>query len=173
VFEKLDFLVRFWELKARHATLGQPLTSKEQIELLSLMQLVTHDLELPEPGPVARPDAPLAAELIGEGVILAVEVRAVSAAGLLLSTSARVPEGNQLCVRIADAVAGVEYTLPCKVRWTHGRARAQGGSSSDSPVTLALIVDGVPSRIRFGMAQDPARGSQLSMPLGRTERLLG
>src|SRR6188768_3493796 len=51
LIEKLDFLVRFWELKARNASLGEPLGSQEQIELLSLMQLVTGDLESPPAGP--------------------------------------------------------------------------------------------------------------------------
>jgi len=161
VFEKLDFLVRFWELKARHATLGQPLTSQEQIELLGLMQLVTHDLELPEPGPVAQNQPPLPCELIGEGVILGAEIRGVSAGGFVVATRSQVPTGNQLCVRVADAVGGTEYTLPCKVRWTWGR----------DPVTLALVVDGVPSRIRFGMSPEPTKG--LSMPMGRPHRLMG
>ena len=50
MIEKLDFLVRFWELKARHATLGEPLGQDEQRELLSLLQLVTGDMHLPEIG---------------------------------------------------------------------------------------------------------------------------
>src|SRR5688500_10659642 len=43
LLDKLDFLVRFWELKARNGSLGAPLAPNEQIELLSLMQLVTGD----------------------------------------------------------------------------------------------------------------------------------
>src|ERR1700723_2461316 len=39
VIDKLGFLVRFWQLKGRHASLSAPLSSSEQIELLSLMQL--------------------------------------------------------------------------------------------------------------------------------------
>jgi hypothetical protein len=50
VIDKLGFLVRFWELKARHATLGEPLSASEQLELLSLMQLVTGDCKMPPPG---------------------------------------------------------------------------------------------------------------------------
>ena len=55
MIDKLDFLVRFWELKARNASLGEPLGPREQIELLSLMQLVTGDVEVPPAGPVDRP----------------------------------------------------------------------------------------------------------------------
>jgi hypothetical protein len=172
VFEKLDFLVRFWELKARHATLGQPLSAREQVELLGLMQLVTHDLELPEPGPIAAHEPPLGVELIGEGVILGAEIRAVSAGGLVVIANARPAAGAQICVRAADAIGGLEYTLPCRVAWTYGR----------DPITLALVIDGVPSRIRFGVAADPQGGAErrdlvpLSMPFvmgGRTQRLLG
>src|SRR5580704_851576 len=79
LIDKLGFLVRFWELKARHATLGEPLASREQLELLSLMQLVTGDFKMPDPGQYARPPNALPAQLIGEGTILPVEVLGVSA----------------------------------------------------------------------------------------------
>src|SRR3954452_7079091 len=39
VMEKLDFLVRFWELRARYEAIGLPLTKNERFELLSLLQL--------------------------------------------------------------------------------------------------------------------------------------
>src|SRR5579863_8740846 len=55
VIDKLGFLVRFWQLKARHARIGQPLGAREQLELLSLMQLVSSDFRLPPPGPCPRP----------------------------------------------------------------------------------------------------------------------
>ena len=70
MMEKLDFLVRFWELKARHDLVGEPLSASEQIELLSLLQLVTGDLELPRPGTLPRPKNVIPAEPIGEGVIV-------------------------------------------------------------------------------------------------------
>ena len=87
VIDKLGFLVRFWELKARHATLGQPLAASEQLELLSLMQLVTGDFKMPEPGTCARPANALPAQLIGEGTILPVEVRYVCAAAMLVASA--------------------------------------------------------------------------------------
>ena len=43
--EKLDFLVRFWELRARYEAIGIPLTKSERFELLSLMQLVASEDE--------------------------------------------------------------------------------------------------------------------------------
>ena len=57
MLEKLDFLVRFWELNARHATVGEPLSSLEQVELCRLLRtlarersigvlMASHDLNL-------------------------------------------------------------------------------------------------------------------------------
>src|SRR5260370_40196084 len=43
--EKLDFLVRFWELRARFEVLGVPLTKSEGFELLSLLQFLAADNE--------------------------------------------------------------------------------------------------------------------------------
>ncbi len=41
MLEKLDFMVRFWDLKARHEALA-PLTSLERGELLSLTLEIGH-----------------------------------------------------------------------------------------------------------------------------------
>ena len=49
------------------------------------------------------------------------------------------PEGAHVIVRAADAVSGVEYVLPCTVAWVHRGA----------PNTIALGVDGIPSRTNF------------------------
>src|SRR6188474_2007856 len=85
LIDKLDFLVRFWELKARNASLGEPLGPSEQIELLSLMQLVTDDLDAPAAGPVERPRGALPAQMIGDGTILPVEVRNITASAVIVS----------------------------------------------------------------------------------------
>jgi hypothetical protein len=136
VIDKLGFLVRFWELKARHATLGEPLSDPEQLELLSLMQLVTGDCQMPVPGTCARPSNAIPAQLIGEGTILSVEVRFVSAAALLLASVRPMTLGERAIVRTADAVSGIEYVLPCSVAWVHDA----------SPCIMALVVDGIPTR---------------------------
>ena len=41
--EKLDLLVRFWELRLRYEALGMPLNRQERLELLSLLQLMASD----------------------------------------------------------------------------------------------------------------------------------
>ena len=162
MIDKLDFLVRFWELKARNASLGEPLMPREQIELLSLMQLVTGDLEVPPPGPVDRPKGALPAQMIGDGTILAVEIRNVSAAALLVSCASTVPEGSRVILRAADAVSGVEYALPCTVCWVH---------KGSAPSFLALGVDGIPTRAVFAEVTGP----RMAMPLalGKHARLIG
>lgn len=161
MIDKLDFLVRFWELKARNASLGEPLVPKEQIELLSLMQLVTGDLEVPAAGPVDRPKSALPAQLIGDGTILPVEIRSVSAAAVVVSCASTVPALSPVVLRAADAVSGVEYTLPCTVLWVYRGA----------PTILALSVDGIPTRAVFAEVPEP----RMSMPLalGKHARLIG
>ena len=152
MIDKIGFLVRFWELKARHASLGQPLSSQEQLELLSLMQLVTGDFHMPEPGAYARPDNALPAQLIGQGAILPVEVRDVCAAALLVSSARSMSVGERVIARAADAVTGVEVTLPCSVAWVH----------EGSPVIMALVVDGIPTRAEF-VTPGPHMSSALAM----------
>jgi hypothetical protein len=161
VIEKLGFLVRFWELKARHATLGEPLAPQEQLELLSLMQLVTGDFRMPEPGPVARTPGALPAQLIGEGTILPIEVRVVTAAGLIVAALKTISTSERVIVRTADALSGVEFALPCEVSWVY----------DGSPCIMGLVVDGIPTRSEFTASPDaPVRSS---LGLGRHERLVG
>lgn len=161
MIDKLDFLVRFWELSARHATLGHPLMASEQLELLSLMQLVQSDALLPAVGHAATSDDAIPAQLIGEGAILAIELRDVSAYGMRVACADTMQQGTHVVVRAADAVSGVEYALPCKVAWVHRGA----------PNTMALVVDGIPSRKNFFSPIDAQARSSLAM--GRHQRLVG
>jgi hypothetical protein len=168
MIEKLDFFVRFWELKARHATVGEPLRAGEQIELLSLMQLVTRDLRVPKAGPAGRRHGALPAQLIGEGVIVSIEIRGVNAAALIAASHSLVSEGVRVIVHTSDAVRGVEYTLPCTVAWSHPNHHS---SSDDGMHTIALVVDGIPTRTHFSSPPDAQARSALSM--GRPESSLG
>lgn len=164
MLDKLDFLVRFWELKARNASLGEPLAPREQIELLSLMQLVTGDLEVPAQGPVERPRGALPAQMIGDGTILSVEIRVVSAAALVVSCASSVSVGTQVILRAADAITGVEYALPCKVLWVH----------EGSPTIVALAVDGIPTRMVFADVPQPRMAMPLgALGMGKHARLIG
>jgi len=165
IISKLDFLVRFWELQARHATLGHPLGPSERVELLSLMQLVTSDAHVPPVGPAPRTEDALPAQLIGDGTILRVEVRDVSASGILAACADTLQVGSRAIIRAADAVSGVEYVLPCSVAWVH----------RGSPNTIALVVDGIPSRKSFVALGDAKADAQArgSFAMGRHVRLVG
>ncbi len=162
MIDKLGFLVRFWQLRARHASRGEPLTAAEQLELLSLMQLVTSDLRMPVPGPCSRPSNAIAGQLIGEGRLVPVEVRHVCAAALLLGCRpvGRAPApGEHVILRAADAVSGVEYVLPCSVEWVHGGApSAASPSATGATLIAAVVVDGVPTRSELAEAEPPLHG---------------
>lgn len=153
---KLDFLVRYWELKARHATQGAPLDGPEQVELLALFSLVTGGDELPTPGHVPASQDALNVELIGEGAVHVGELRQLSSTALFVQTSARLPEGVRVVLRATDAIGGIEYSIPCRVAWTYGTR----------PNSVALLVDGIPARSRFSSGIEIV---QPSMPLGRHE----
>lgn len=161
MIDKLDFLVRYWELNARNSSLGEPLTGSEQIELLSLMQLVTGDMDVPAPGPCERRRQTLPAQMIGDGTILTVEIRSVTAGAVVVSCAGVVPAGAQMILRATDAITGVEYVLPCNVLWVYRGA----------PTILALRVDGIPTRRVFAGIPEP----RLTMPLalGKHARLVG
>lgn len=149
MLEKLDLMVRFWELTARYATPGDgtisPLSKDEQVELLSWMQLITTDLEVPPPGPLAQNGNALPAQVIGAGTANAVELRGVLARALLVTSAMPIPEGASVLLRVTDAVAGVEYVIPCIVKWVHYA----------SPCSVALAIDGVPSRKSFVARSEP------------------
>lgn len=145
MLEKLDLMVRFWELTARHKAGGEPLSSDEQVELLSWMQMITTDLDVPDPGPLAPTATALPAQVIGAGTSCAVELRGVLARALLVTSAAPLPMGASVLLRATDAVAGVEYVVPCVVKWVHYA----------SPCSAALAVDGVPTRKSFGSRVDP------------------
>lgn len=164
MIDKLGFLIRFWALKARHATMGMPLSGNEQLELLSLMQLVTSDVRVPEPGPCPRPESAIPAQLIGQGSILPVEIVHVSAAALVVTGARSMPARERVILRTADAVSGVEYALPCSVAWAyHGR-----------PDVMALVVDGLPTRAEFaGTGHGADTRTPQSLSMGRQVRLVG
>jgi hypothetical protein len=161
VIQRLDFLVRFWELSARHATLGYPLVASEQSELLSLMALVHAD----SPASAAsRPDPAndsFPGQLVGEKETFPVELREVSVAGMRVTCSRVVGEGVHVVVRVADALRGVEYVLPCRV------TRVQAGA----PATMGLVVDGIPSRITF--VSGPGTRGRDPAVMGRPLRRVG
>lgn len=134
MIEKLDFMVRFWQLQARHNALGEPLTTGERVELLSLLRLMSTDQRLPDTGPAPRTDQGIPVQLTAPGGFLSGELRLVCADGIVLACASPLHAGQSTIVRLADAVLGVEYTLPCVVLWSY----------VGTPSAMALRVDGAP-----------------------------
>jgi hypothetical protein len=160
LIDKLGFLVRFWELRTRHATSGEPLSANEQLELLSLMQLVTGDFKMPPAGKSTRPPNALPAQLIGQGSILAVELHHVCAAALVVASATSIKQGERVIVRAADAVNGVEFSLPCSIAWV----------CRGSPFLMAAVVDGIP--VRADLAALPALRGANALSMGARVRLV-
>lgn len=144
MLDKLDFMVRFWRLRARHEASDTPLLPSERVELLSLLQLMATDQHLPDPGPLLFEDAGIPVQLTFGGGFLAGELRLVCPEGVVITARAPMVRPGQITVvRMADAIAGVEYTLPCVVAWTF----------SGAPSSIALRVDGIPARTTFAMPE--------------------
>lgn len=113
------------------------------------MQLVGEQ-EVPPPMPIERPSDAHPAQLIGEGSIRNVELRAISANALFVCGYAAAKVGSSMVLRAVDAIAGVEYSVPCRVEWVHPSAVRTEPVRTD-PVAMALVVDGAPHRVRFSL----------------------
>lgn len=142
MLEKLDFMMRFWALKARHDALGAPLSPRECIELLSLLNLMATDDPLPEAGPPPRSEHALNAQITARGGFVGVEIRMVCARGVVVACGTPLAVGQSTVVRLTDDTGAVEYTVPCVVEW----------GFAGSPSAMALRVDGAPAR---GACLDP------------------
>jgi hypothetical protein len=152
LMEKLDLLVRFWELRVRYEALGVPLSKQERLELLSLLQLVASG---DEPQPLDSMDASrrgVPVQLTAGSGFLSGELKDLSYERLVVSAAEPLPIGHRTIVYVADAVTGVEYTLPCVV----------GSTRTDSPCLIGLAPDGLPLRSHFTV---PSSGLWRS-PLG-------
>ncbi len=150
--DKLDFLVRFWELRVRYEAIGMPLTKSERFELLSLLQLVAAEdeqttLEKVDP---SRRGVPV--QLTAGSGFLSGDLKILASDCLVIGAACPLPLGERTVVYIADAVTGIEYTIPCVVTW----------SREDEPCLIGLAPDGLPSRSHFtvptsGLWRSPLR----------------
>lgn len=141
MLEMLDFMVRFWQLRARHGATSPTLTASERTELLSLLQMLACDLHLPAAGPAPKVEHGLPAQLTAPGGFLAGELRYVCPEGLIVASTSPLRCGTSTVVHVADAVAGVEFEIPCVVQW------ARVGV----PSAMGLRVDGDPRRMAFAI----------------------
>jgi hypothetical protein len=147
MLDKLDFMVRFWRLKARNEARGVPLSGFERVELLSLLQLMAGEQHLPEAGPAPKTDQSFPLQVMVGGSFKSGELRLVCPDGIEIVTKAPLLPGQRTIVRFADAIAGVEYALPCLVAWCY-----RDGEESVS-ASIALRIDGLPTRTTFSMPE--------------------
>jgi hypothetical protein len=154
--EKLDLLVRFWELRVRYEALGMPLDKQERIELLSLLQLMASGDEAPPVEALDKSRRGVPVQLTAGSGFLAGELKDLSYDRLVVGTAELMPVGHRTIVYVADAVTGVEYTLPCVIASTR----------ADSPCLIVLTPDGLPLRSQFTV---PSSGLWRSpLHIGRT-----
>jgi hypothetical protein len=159
VMDTLDFLVRFWELRARYERLGVPLTQSERVELLSLLQLIAAEglmSEMEQPGS-ARHRVPV--QLTAGSGFLSGDLTELTADRLVIGAAEPIDAGTRTIVYVADAVSGIEYSLPCTVLW----------SRDDEPCLMGLVIDGIPSRSQFTVPVSGLWRSPLGHVSGRVE----
>ena len=143
MLDKLDFMVRFWRLRARHGALDLPLSAFERVELLSLMQLMATDQQLPDAGPPPRSEHGIPVQLTAPGGFISGELRMVCPEGIVIACRSQTTAGQRTIVRAADAIAGVEYAIPCVVAWVY----------AGPPGAMALRIDGAPTRTTVAMPE--------------------
>lgn len=153
--ERFDVLVRFWELRARYDATGVPLTEAERNELLSPVDSAASEGDT-KPGPRDAEVSPrgVPATLTVDNGSFAAHLRQIAPELLVVSAAEPLAPGERTTVHVADAVSGVEYRLPCVVRW----ARDEG------PWLMGLAVAGIPTRATFKGSASGLLRSPLRMP---------
>jgi hypothetical protein len=161
VMDEFDLLFRYWALRAKYDALGAPLTGAERAELLSLVQMAASEREAswdPESADQALGGLPV--KLTAGNGFLAGDLRQMAPELLVVATAEQLAPGARTVVTLADAVSGVEYSLPCVVRW----------AKRSSPCLLGLSIDGAPTKAAFSTS--PAAGAQAAFGLGKRNTTL-
>jgi hypothetical protein len=139
VLKTLDFLIRFWELRARFEQSGGLLSEAERLELLSLFSLITGTTIGIAPDCSSGQRQGIPVQLTAGSGFLAGEVRELRADGLVVGAAEAIHPGSRTMAYFADAVSGIEYSLPCVVAWAF----------EAEPWIMGLALDGLPSRDRL------------------------
>lgn len=134
-----DLLFRYWELRARYDALGLALTDAERLELLSLLQLATSDGCLASEMENSQLARSVPVKLTAGSGFLAADLQKLGTDVLVVAAAENLQPGQRTILAFADAVSGVEYSVPCVVRWAR----------EEQPCLMGLAVDGVPTRARF------------------------
>ncbi len=140
MIETFDFLMRFWELRARFERLDEGMTQAERLELLSLLQLLTSaSVARDTSEPCSAAERGLPVQLTAGSGFLAATVNEVGADGLIVTAAEPIRPSSRTVAYVADAINGVEYSLPCVVAWAR----------EAEPWMMGLAIDGVPVRGQF------------------------
>jgi hypothetical protein len=139
VMDEFDLLFRYWVLRAKYDAVGAPLTDAERTELLSLVQQAASEREALDPQGAERAFRGLPVKLTAGGGFLAGEVRQMAPELFVVAAAEQLDPGIRTVMTLADAVSGVEYSLPCVVRW----------AKRSAPCLLGLSVDGAPTKSAF------------------------
>ncbi|MCK6588708.1 MAG: hypothetical protein HUU21_26710 [Polyangiaceae bacterium] len=159
MLDKLDLMVRFWRLKARNEARGKPLSGFERVELLSLLQLMAADQNLPEAGPAPKTEQGFPLQVMVAGGFQSGELRLICPDGIVIASKTPLTPGQRTIARLVDAIAGVEYALPCVVVWCYR------GAAESIFASAALRIDGLPTRTTFSMPELSVwRPSQMTAP---------
>lgn len=159
MLDKLEFMIKFWGLKGRNEARGKPLSGFERVELLSLLQLMASDQHLPDAGPAPRTEQRCPLQIMVAGGFQSGELRLVCPDGIVIVSKTPLAAGMRTIARLVDAIAGVEYALPCVVVWCY-RGRPESLVAS-----AALRIDGLPTRTTFSMPELSVwRPSQMTAP---------
>jgi hypothetical protein len=128
MIDSIRFLIPLWELKAEGGSLGAPLKTAEQEDLLLRLFLLT----------AAQDRSDLRVLLTCETTTIVGKLHYVGAWGLLAAVPA-LPPTSRILAGINDRSRAVEYVLPCVVASTYVPVRK-------GPGALALVVRGKPWR---------------------------
>jgi hypothetical protein len=152
VMDEFDLLFRYWALRTRYEAIGAPLTAAERTELLSLVQLAASERDASDRRDVEKEPRGLPVKLTAGSGFLAGDLRQMAPELLVVAAAEHLAPGTRTILTLADAISGVEYSLPCVVRWAKRAA----------PCLMGLSVDGAPSRATF----TASRTATLQAPFG-------
>jgi hypothetical protein len=157
--DTLDFLVRFWELRARYDRLGVPLSDRERLELLSLIQMVSSASVASSSETRCGTRRGIPMQLTAGSGFLAADLRELRTDGLVVGAAEPIGLGTRTIAYVADAVSGFEYSLPCVVTWLR----------QEEPWLMGLMLDGLPTRAQFAAPVSALMRSPLGHPSLRVQ----
>src|SRR3972149_3068070 len=101
-----------------------------------MIQMVTSTTITADPDPSSSLRRGIPVQLTAGSGFLAGDVRGLRADGLVGGAAEPISPGVRTIAYVADAVSGVEYSMPCVVAWAYDA----------EPWMMGLALDGLPAR---------------------------